>query len=228
MPRKPDEYIVHILISGGHREEVRFPTIQEFQKWATSIRAFEILLHWNVQVDTPIFAGEVTELSLFGTDVTDESLRSLKAFSKLEHLNLRATAVTHRGLRHLAGLQKLDVIELNESQIGDDVLRVLNEFDLLHTISAADDDEGLTASSYDTVRSLSLCRGPLTDAGLKELRRLKNLTWLDLRETKVSDAGLEEVAKHSKLTHVLLKDTQVTQRGIEKLRAALPNCNVRN
>ena len=33
MARKPDEYIVHILISGGHREEVRFPTIQEFQKW---------------------------------------------------------------------------------------------------------------------------------------------------------------------------------------------------
>ena len=33
MARKPDEYIVHILISNGHREEVRFPTIQEFQKW---------------------------------------------------------------------------------------------------------------------------------------------------------------------------------------------------
>ncbi len=33
MPRKPDEYAVHILLSGGHREEVRFTTIQEFQKW---------------------------------------------------------------------------------------------------------------------------------------------------------------------------------------------------
>ncbi|BAQ65334.1 hypothetical protein [Geminocystis sp. NIES-3709] len=33
MARKPDEYIAHILISNGHREEVRFPTIQEFQKW---------------------------------------------------------------------------------------------------------------------------------------------------------------------------------------------------
>jgi hypothetical protein len=33
MARKPDEYIVHILISNGHREEVRFTTIQEFQKW---------------------------------------------------------------------------------------------------------------------------------------------------------------------------------------------------
>ena len=33
MPRTPDEYAVHILLSSGHREEVRFATIQEFQKW---------------------------------------------------------------------------------------------------------------------------------------------------------------------------------------------------
>lgn len=31
--RTPTEYAVHILIEGGHREEVRFATIQEFQKW---------------------------------------------------------------------------------------------------------------------------------------------------------------------------------------------------
>ena len=33
MPRTPDEYAVHILLSSGHREEVSFTTIQEFQKW---------------------------------------------------------------------------------------------------------------------------------------------------------------------------------------------------
>lgn len=33
MPRTPDEFAVHIMMAGGHREEVRFPTIQEFQKW---------------------------------------------------------------------------------------------------------------------------------------------------------------------------------------------------
>jgi hypothetical protein len=36
MPRKPDEYTVHLLISGGHREEIRFNTVQEFQKWYSS------------------------------------------------------------------------------------------------------------------------------------------------------------------------------------------------
>ncbi len=33
MPRKPDEYLVHILLSSGYREEIRFLSIQEFQKW---------------------------------------------------------------------------------------------------------------------------------------------------------------------------------------------------
>ncbi|MEO0967849.1 MAG: hypothetical protein AAFX80_05760 [Cyanobacteria bacterium J06639_18] len=33
MPRKPSEYLVHMILEGGHKEEVRFPTIQEFQKW---------------------------------------------------------------------------------------------------------------------------------------------------------------------------------------------------
>jgi len=33
MPRTATEFAVHLMIEGGHREEVRFPTIQEFQKW---------------------------------------------------------------------------------------------------------------------------------------------------------------------------------------------------
>ncbi|MGD1917426.1 MAG: hypothetical protein ACFCAD_00230 [Pleurocapsa sp.] len=36
MPRKPDEYAVYLLIAGGHREEVRFTNVQEFQKWYSS------------------------------------------------------------------------------------------------------------------------------------------------------------------------------------------------
>jgi hypothetical protein len=33
MPRKPDEYAIHLFLSSGHREEVRFTSIQDFQKW---------------------------------------------------------------------------------------------------------------------------------------------------------------------------------------------------
>lgn len=33
MPRKADEYAIYLFLTTGHREEVRFTTIQEFQKW---------------------------------------------------------------------------------------------------------------------------------------------------------------------------------------------------
>ncbi|MGB8699200.1 MAG: hypothetical protein WCD18_07280 [Thermosynechococcaceae cyanobacterium] len=33
MTRTPSEFAVHLLLQGGHREEVRFATIQEFQQW---------------------------------------------------------------------------------------------------------------------------------------------------------------------------------------------------
>ncbi len=33
MARTPDEYAVFLLLSGGHREEVRFANIKDFQKW---------------------------------------------------------------------------------------------------------------------------------------------------------------------------------------------------
>jgi hypothetical protein len=33
MAKTPSEFAVHLLIDGGHREEVRFTSIQEFQQW---------------------------------------------------------------------------------------------------------------------------------------------------------------------------------------------------
>ncbi len=36
MARIPDEYIAHLFLSTGHREEVRFDTIQDFQEWYIS------------------------------------------------------------------------------------------------------------------------------------------------------------------------------------------------
>ncbi|HCQ20698.1 hypothetical protein RI030_09935 [Aphanizomenon flos-aquae NRERC-008] len=37
MPRTPNEYAVFLLLDNGHREEVRFSTFPEFQKWYTSV-----------------------------------------------------------------------------------------------------------------------------------------------------------------------------------------------
>lgn len=33
MAKTPTEFVVHLMLEGGHREQVRFATIQDFQKW---------------------------------------------------------------------------------------------------------------------------------------------------------------------------------------------------
>ncbi len=52
MPRKADEYAVYLFLSSGHREEVRFAQIQEFQKWYSS----EIVPHFDSEqfINVPI------------------------------------------------------------------------------------------------------------------------------------------------------------------------------
>lgn len=37
MARVADEWAVHLLFEGGHREEVRFMSLEEFQKWYSGV-----------------------------------------------------------------------------------------------------------------------------------------------------------------------------------------------
>jgi internalin A len=66
----------------------------------------------------------------------------------------------------------------------------------------------------------------VTDAGLKELAALKNLTTLDLNLTQVTDAGLKELATLKNLTTLELVYTKVTDVGLKELRKTLPKCQI--
>ena len=37
MPRTPNEFVVHLMLEGGHQQEVRFGTLQDFQKWYSGV-----------------------------------------------------------------------------------------------------------------------------------------------------------------------------------------------
>ena len=68
----------------------------------------------------------------------------------------------------------------------------------------------------------------MTDAGLKELAPLTNLTELLLRSTNITDAGLKELAPLKKLNNLYLNGTKVTEAGIKGLNKVLPNCVIFN
>jgi DNA-binding PadR family transcriptional regulator len=72
----------------------------------------------------------------------------------------------------------------------------------------------------------------ITDAGLKEVAKLQQLTWLDLRNanegtTQITDAGLKELAKLQQLTKLDLSGCeQITDAGVAELQKALPKCEI--
>ena len=64
---------------------------------------------------------------------------------------------------------------------------------------------------------VNMARARMTDAALKELASLKNLTTLYLHGTKVTDAGLKELVPLKNLTALYLDDTKVTDKGLKEL-----------
>jgi len=49
---------------------------------------------------------------------------------------------------------------------------------------------------------------------------------LDLSNTQITDAGLKEVAKMKQLIVLILDDTKVTKAGVAQLQKALPKCKI--
>jgi len=89
-------------------------------------------------------------------------------------------------------------------------------------------DAGLKElATLTNLTTLYLGGTDVTDAGLKELAALKNLTTLDLFNTKVTDAGLKELAALKNLTSLYLGGTQVTDAGVKELQQALPKCQIK-
>ncbi|MFN8355002.1 MAG: c-type cytochrome domain-containing protein [Spirosomataceae bacterium] len=64
---------------------------------------------------------------------------------------------------------------------------------------------------------LRLGNTQITDAGLKEIGKLSNLTRLSLEHTSIGDAGLSALSGLSQLQYLNLFDTQVTDKGLQVL-----------
>jgi len=66
--------------------------------------------------------GNIAELDLSGTKVTDESLVTIGKYPRLSWLNLHDTAVTDAGITHLKGLTHLSWLNLHSTNVSDAAL----------------------------------------------------------------------------------------------------------
>ncbi len=132
-------------------------------------------------------------------------------------LYLGKCKVTGADMRGLAHLHRLMILELDRSQITDATLRALCEVGLLHTLAHATGSEDYRRpNSAGEVRGFWLRGTPVSDAGLKELAPLRNLTRLALSEA-ITDAGMRELASFKELADLGLGGTSVTDEGLKEL-----------
>ena len=191
------------------------------------IKAYEVLIAWDVDLQTPSFASEITAIDLGNARPTDTMLARL---SKLKNLS---------------------TLRLDGGQVGDAEFRSLAHFNLLRLMTNATQWRGVSRpKSASDVFGLDLHKFAITDASLKEILHFENLTHLNLTGTKVTDHGLESVALLAKLesldlTGCLISDdaiaklirmktlksisvrnTPLSRSGVIKLKAGLPNCHI--
>ena len=75
----------------------------------------------------------------------------------------------------------------------------------------------LTEADLQDITYLNLKDTKITGMGLAELAKLKNLKDLVLTDTKITDEGLKEVTKLKNLERLNLEDTQITDLGLKEL-----------
>jgi hypothetical protein len=151
-------------------------------------------------------SGEVVEVLLMGTQITDAGLEQLKGLTSLTTLFLTHTQITDAGLEHLQGMTSLTRLYLSNTQITD--------AGLVHL-------KGMTSLTWLDLRGTQI-----TDAGLEHLKGLTNLTTLCLDFTQITDAGLEYLKGMTNLIVLSLTGTQITDAGLAENKAALPKWGI--
>ena len=198
--------------------------------------------------------GEVVEINLNRSAVSDGDMKLFGALSHLTDLSLEETRIGDEGARHLGSLRRLEWLNLYRTRVGDRTLAALREVRSLKLLPIGETrvtDKGLGhLASMPQLEYLGLRGNTISDDGLRHIESLVNLRGLHLGETKVSDAGLGRLAPLRRLERLWLSETVVSDAGIEalerlptlrelhltdtrvsaaavqRLRAALPRCRV--
>jgi beta-lactamase regulating signal transducer with metallopeptidase domain/protocatechuate 3,4-dioxygenase beta subunit len=141
------------------------------------------------------------ELYLHKGQATDEGLKTLAALKNLKTLYIwDAEHVTDTGTRHLANLTTLQDVHINNGKIGDPSLEVFSRLPKLCLLS-------LQGNSF-------------SDDGLKHLARMKQLRvlWVGMSRLSITDAGVAALSGLTALEELDLQGGPVSDAGVAALK----------
>lgn len=155
-------------------------------------------------------------------DIGDEEAAQLEFFGDLQNLDLGATRISDAGVAHLGGLHKLESLYLSDTQVGDEGLAYLRDLRRIRALQLSGTkvtDAGLEhLRNMQRLEWLTLSRTGITDAGLIHLTVLPRLRYLHLKGTAVTAAGMIELLRA--LPALVINPAEGYDDGEENDRAA--------
>lgn len=179
-----------------------------------------------------------------GTKVTDTTVGYLGALTTLEAIDLGFAQISDNGIEFLTNLPRLKQLTLGGNKLTDtgmQALRLMPTLDYLDLSGPQRTDSGLwsvsltesgvaAVATLKELRELRIGGSNVTALSLEALRKgLPKLERISLQRSKrITDEALNVLLEWRSLKEIDLKDTKVTEAALRQLRAARPDCLVRN
>ncbi|MSQ97369.1 MAG: hypothetical protein EXR98_22840 [Gemmataceae bacterium] len=148
----------------------------------------------------------------------------------LDTLHLYRSPLTPEGFKELGKLTNLRSLTLGH-EITDADVKELAGLTRLETLNLQQNGALTDAClkslvEMENLSSLAITDTQVTGVGFKHLAGLKRLRELWLFATPTNDAGLKEIAHLKGLQKLYLHETRVSNEGVAALNKALPYCEV--
>ena len=177
---------------------------------------------------------DLKHLTLIGTQITDAGLVHLRLANGLEIVELSGCQITDIGLQQFtADHPNLIGLGIDGSEVTDEGVRSLSQLDRLVSLGIAGCNElgpagFANVAKLKSLESLHLHETAFSDSDVPQFSDHTSLKHLVIKHTSVSDAAIEHMGQMKSLQVLEVEGTKITPDGIARLRAALPNCDVRS
>ena len=171
-------------------------------------------------------SGHITEVSLRGSEATDDALKHVAGLKNLKSLLLNDVPISDEGLAHLVDLQApLTNLDLRGTAVSNSGLRHIVHLQTLRGLrfsgesgSTTVDDEGMQfVAELANLKALALDNLWVGDLGIEKLKGLANLEELYLASTTIGDDALKLAQQFPKLKKLRISQNQITDAGLAHL-----------
>jgi Leucine-rich repeat (LRR) protein len=175
--------------------------------------------------------SKLEKLSLAGTRITDDGAAPLASLRHLREVNFARTNITDDALRHLADLRELEHLNLTKTRVAGPGLEHLRELPHLEYLfldgTLVTDTMIPHLEQMNSLVQLGLSETKVTDEGIAKFKLPPNLIWLSLDGTEITDRSLAALARYPRLSGLDVRNTKVTAVGVAAFAKACPNCELR-